>query len=77
VIVYVVTHAPLGAELEEILGVTTSEEKGRELAEKDHDKHRDHKVTGPLHWDEHGVSWSVARGRRYSGHYSVDEFPVL
>lgn len=76
-IVYVVTACQYGAEITEILGVTASEEKGRELAEKDHDEHRNHKVTTALQWNEDGSAWSMVRGRRYSGHYAVEEFPVL
>lgn len=74
--VYVVTHSDYG-DTTEILGVTSTLELGRELAEKEHDKNRDHKVTTGLQWDEHGVAWSMARGKRYHGHYEVEEFPVL
>lgn len=75
--VWVVGYAPFGAEMEEVIAVASTEAIGREAAEKHHDEHRDHKVTTALQWDEFGVPWSMARGRRFSGHYAVEEHPVL
>ena len=61
----------------EVIGVAATQEVGQRIAGEYHDEVRDHKVTGPLHWDENGVSWSVARGVRYDGSYVVEEFPIV
>jgi hypothetical protein len=74
VIVYVVSERAHGAEITSIVGVATSAEAGRRMAEKRHDS-IPHPY-GPLEWspdDEASALWS---GRRFTGLYQVEQFVV-
>lgn len=79
--VWVVTECQFGAEITEVVGVATSEERGREIAEE-HWAAQAKRVgpmgdrDGQLLWDEQG-SYYMMCGRRFSSPYDVAEFPVL
>ena len=78
--VWVVSECAFNAEITEVVGVATSEERGREMAEEHwtaKEAHVGPKGDGsPLRWDEHGAFYEM-HGRQFRDPYLVEEFPVL